>query len=102
MGNDSARMRLRFTAPSLRPRKPAATAPRTSAAPRAEEKTGILIRYVATTREGSVSMSPAAVSMGAAMLSMSQPRATDSRATRTVIPSKSTPAMIPPAVEITM
>jgi hypothetical protein len=47
-------------------------------------------------------MSPAAVSVGAAMLSMSQPRATDNRATRIVIPSRSTPASIPPAVDITM
>jgi hypothetical protein len=46
-------------------------------------------------------MSPAAVSRGAAMLSMSQPRATLVRATRTVRPRSKTPAMMPPMVDIT-
>ena len=42
MGNDSARMRLRFSTPNLRPKYAAATAARTSTAPRTEEKTGCL------------------------------------------------------------
>jgi hypothetical protein len=46
-------------------------------------------------------MSPAAVIMGAAMLSMSQPLATLARATKTVMPSNRTPAIRPPKVEIT-
>ena len=100
MGNDSAKMRLRFSTPTLRPRYAAAPAARTSATPSAKEKTGMPMRYVARTREGRVSMSPAAVSIGAAMLSISQPRATERRATKTVIPSSSTPAMIPPTVEM--
>ena len=46
-------------------------------------------------------MSPKAVIMGAAMLSMSHSRSTLRRATTTVMPSRRTPAIIPPTVEIT-
>jgi hypothetical protein len=101
IGRLSARMRLREGAPIRNAAATTATATRTRATARAFEKTGMPIRYVATTSAGRVRMSPLAVIMGAAMLSMSQPRATLRRATKTVIPSRSTPAIAPPTVEIT-
>jgi hypothetical protein len=83
------------------PRTTAATAARARATARPPEKIGMPIKRVPTTRAGRVRMSPAAVIMGAAMLSMSQPRATLARATRTVIPSSKIPAIMPPIIEIT-
>jgi hypothetical protein len=101
IGRLSARMRLRDGAPILNAAATTATATRIRVPARTCEKTGMPIRYVATTRAGRVRMSPQAVIMGAAMLSMSHPRATLRRATTTVMPSKSTPAIIPPTVEMT-
>ncbi len=101
IGKLSARMRLRLAAPN-RKATPTTTAVTTmSAAARTFEKIGMPIRYVVMTSAGRVRISPAAVSMGAAMLSMSHPRETERRATKTVMPSRSTPARMPPTVEMT-
>ena len=58
-------------------------------------------RYVARKSVGSVTMSPAAVTIGAATLSRSQPRRTLSAATPTVIASTTADDRTPPSTEIT-
>src|SRR5207244_13583628 len=58
-------------------------------------------RDVASNRDGSVTMSPAAVTSGAATLSMSQSRRADTWATPTVSPSTTIDEIAPPTTEIT-
>jgi hypothetical protein len=94
-------MRLREGTPIRKAVTATATATAIRTPARTFEKRGMPIRYVAATSAGRVRMSPKAVIMGAAMLSMSQSRATLTRATTTVIPSRRSPAIIPPTVEIT-
>ncbi len=62
---------------------------------------GTCTRNVARNNAGSVTMSPAAVTIGAATLSRSHPRRTLSAATPTVIPSTTIDDSTPPITEIT-
>src|SRR4029078_6803298 len=100
-GSDSRAIRRRIGAVDRK----LATSADTAAIAQSAAMTGVIqanpTRYVARNSAGSVTMSPAAVTMGADTLSRSHPRRTLSVATPTVIPMTTIDEGTPPITEIT-
>ena len=100
-GTDSMRMRCSTGSPARKAAIRMARATSDVSVAITGVTTRIWTRKVARNSDGRVTMSPAAVTSGAATLSMSQPRRTDWAATANVSPRTATEEITPPRIEIT-
>ena len=102
IGTDSRRMRMAIGSPDRK----AATRAATAITDVTMARIGVTMpgptMRVARNSDGNVTMSPAAVTSGAATLSRSQSKRTDAAATPMVSRRTNTDEMAPPTIEITM
>ena len=94
-------MRCRSGNPARKAATSAAIASRLPTTATTVVTTWISTRKVARNNDGSVTMSPAAVTSGAATLSMSHPRRTEPAATPRVRARTAADEMTPPMIEMT-